>query len=74
MIALFSFLYHHPKDEERKKETYDFEGLFDIPHGLQSFKEWSRLVLHLALRRGCGGMDELYEILALGSGGEEWST
>ena len=55
MIALFSFLYHHPKDEERKKETYDFEGLFDIPHGLQSFKEWSRLVLHLALRRGCGG-------------------
>lgn len=23
---------------------------------------------------GVGGMDELYEILALGSGGEEWST
>ena len=23
---------------------------FDVPHGIQSFKDWSRLVLHLAAR------------------------
>ena len=31
---------------------------FDVSHGIQSFKEWSRLVLHLALRicRSAGGL------------------